>query len=104
MKFFVAGNGEIIEINGADHVAYAKRVLKSTLKSVLKKYVRVQIFNKFFSFETTQVRLSDSQRISLRRLYKNYGCVGYTGRVRSLGYTSPDNECVKTMNLKRFGV
>ncbi len=104
MKYFIDKNGEIIEVGGADHVAYAKRILKSTLKSELKKFVRVQIFNRFFSFETTQERLTDSQRISLRRLYKNHSCIGYTGRVRSLGYTSPDNECVKNINLNKFGV
>ena len=103
MKYFVNQNGEIVS-TGTDHVNYAKRVMKSTLKLELKKLVRVQIYNRFFSFETTQEKLTDSQRSALRKLYKNHSCVGYTGRVRSLGYCSPDDECVKSINFRKFGV
>ena len=104
MKYFVDGNGKIIDVNGADHVAYAKRVLKSTLKAELKKFVRVQIFNRTMGFETTQVRLSDSQRTSLGRLFRQHSCIAYVGRVRSLAHASPDQDCVTRINWKKFGV
>ncbi|MBW8002577.1 MAG: hypothetical protein FVQ80_11225 [Planctomycetes bacterium] len=103
MKYFIDEHGKITDV-GTDHVIYAKRVMKSSLKLKLNKMVRVQIYNRFFSFETTQEKLTDSQRSALRKLYKNHSCVGYTGRVRSLGYCSPDDECVKTISFGKFGV
>jgi len=103
LKYFVTENGKIIDI-GTDHVVYARRLLRLKFGIAIEKLVRVQIYNRFFSFETTRERLTDSQRSALRKLYKNHSCVGYTGRVRSLGYTSPADKCVKNINLKKFGV
>lgn len=100
-KYFVTGDGEIID-TGADHVIYAQRILKKNLGIAMKKLIRVQIYDRFFCFESNQEELTDSQQRALRKLYKNHRCIGYTGRVEQVYYTSPDALCVKSINFKKF--
>ncbi len=81
MRYFVKTDGEIIDCLGAEHVIFAKRSKYRSLKKYLKHAIRVAIHSGEMVYQTLQPKLSDKQKKSLSRLYREYHCSVVKGAI-----------------------
>jgi hypothetical protein len=80
LRYFVDQFGKIIDCN-IEHRIYAKVILKSTLAKVLKTTVRVRCHNRAMVYETLQKKLTDDQKRSISKLYREHACISCNGAV-----------------------
>lgn len=80
MRYFVDQAGKIIDCN-IEHSVYAKVILKSTLAKVLKTTVRVRCHSRVMVYETLQKELTDAQKRSISKLYREHACLSCNGAV-----------------------
>lgn len=79
MRYFIEKDGTT-EFCSTEHSLIAKR-RGSTLSKVLKTSARVAIHNRAMVYETLQKELTDRQKRSISKLYRDYCCFVCKGTV-----------------------
>ena len=100
MRSFITLAGGIIDVTGT-HEEHAERVMHSNLGRVLSYSARVHVHNKHFVLETNQTHLSMSQKIRAGKIYKEYGCIGWTVQVNGRYSTSNMQDCEHRINWSK---
>ena len=100
MRSFITLWGENILLTGT-HQDHAENVKGVCLCTMMEDHARVHVHAKHFVLETLQTHLTTAQKRAAGKLYKEYGCHGWTIQVNGRYSTSNIQECVSRIKWEK---